>query len=380
MQSNLWRARFPWSLLALVMLLAALGWIGIARVDEIAATHGRYLTRQIVWSAVGLLAFVAMTLPSYRVLGRWSYLAFALALVLLIAVYFFPPINGARRWIRIGPIGLQPSEFAKVAFVVALARYLMYRENFRTLRGLLVPFAVALVPMVLILREPDLGTSLVFLPVLFLMLYVAGARLRDLAIVACVGLLVAPLLWTQMSREQRSRVTGLFEQTGPGDRTNDDTFHLHQAKQMMALGGTFGNWIAGDEAIDAAAVHLPEAQTDFIFCVIGERLGLVGAALVLLLYALLIWRGMAVASETREPFGRLVAAGVAGLIGCQVLINTLMTVGLAPVTGLSLPFVSHGGSCMLAHALALGLLANIAMRPGYEVTREPFRFAVNTAF
>jgi rod shape determining protein RodA len=375
MQNSLWRARFPWSLLAIVVLLAALGWLGIARVDEISGTPGRYLTRQIGWSAVGLVALLAMTLPSYRALGRWSYVAFALSLVLLIAVYFFPPINGARRWIRFGPIGLQPSEFAKVAFVVALARYLMYRENYRTLRGLLVPFAVALVPMVLILREPDLGTSLVFVPVLFLMLYVAGARLRDLAIVASLGLLVAPLLWTQMSREQRSRVTGLFEQTAPRERTNDDTFHLHQAKQMLALGGAFGSWIAGDEALDAAAVHLPEAQTDFIFSVIGERLGLVGAALVLLLYSLLVWRGMTVACETREPFGRLVAAGVAGLIGCQVLINTSMTVGLAPVTGLSLPFVSHGGSGMLAHALAVGLLANIAMRPGYEVTREPFRFA-----
>ena len=150
-------------------------------------------------------------------------------MLLLVVVYFFPAINNAHRWIRLGPISLQPSEFAKVAFVAALARYLMYRENYRRLRGLMVPLAITTLPVLLILREPDLGTAAVFLPVLFVMLFAAGARRRDLAMLLIAGLMLMPLLWTQMSFEQKSRITSLFDQPAPTQRPSDDAYHLHQA-------------------------------------------------------------------------------------------------------------------------------------------------------
>ena len=143
---------------------------------------------------------------------------------------------------------------------------------------------------------------------------------------------------------------------------------------MVALGNVWGSLIAGDAVDDPAAYRLPEARGDFIFCVLGERLGLAGMAAVLALFGLLAWRGLAVASATREPFGRLVATGVVAMIGVEVLINTGMTVGLLPITGLPLPFLSYGGSGLLAHALMLGLLLNIGMRPGYEMSNEPFRY------
>ena len=376
MRLDLWTRRFPWSIVAVAVILVSVGWLGIARCEELIGGSGRFLRQQMIWSALAAVAMLAAALPSYRVLCRFSYVVFIFSLALLVLVYFFPPINGARRWIRFGPIGLQPSEFAKVAFVLALARYLMYRENYRRLPGLLLPLGLTLLPVLLILREPDLGTALVFLPVLLAMLFAAGARRVDLARLILAGLVALPLLWTQMSLEQKSRVTALFEQAGPGQIAVSDAYHLRQAKQMLALGGVWGSFVAGQTVDDPAAYHLPEARGDFIFCVLGERLGLPGVAAVLGLFALLVWRGLAIAAATREPFGRLVAVGLVALIAVEVLINTGMTVGLLPITGLSLPLVSYGGSGLVAHGLLLGLLLNIGLRPGYEVTNEPFRYVV----
>ncbi|HEY1603013.1 MAG TPA: FtsW/RodA/SpoVE family cell cycle protein [Pirellulales bacterium] len=374
-----WPHRMPWGLLAAAAGLLALGWCGIARSEELGDGTGRYLWQQVVWSLVAVAAGWLMLLPSYRVISRYTYAVFAVAIALLVAVYFFPTVHGTHRWLRVGRVGLQPSEFAKVAFVLALARYLMYRDNYRRLRGLLVPLALALVPLVLILREPDLGTSLVFLPVLFAMLYAAGARQRDLVALALCGVAALPVLWTQMSGEQRSRVTALFEQTGPGEKPTDDGYHLFQAKQMLALGGKWGSLLAGEPVDDRAVYHLPEDHTDFVFVVIIERLGWLGALAVLSLEGIVVIRSLMIAEVTREPFGRLAALGLATLVGVQTIINTAMTVGLLPITGLSLPLVSYGGSGLLAHGILLGLLVNIALRPGFEVATAPFRFVERPA-
>jgi cell division protein FtsW (lipid II flippase) len=231
-------------------------------------------------------------------------------------------------------------------------------------------------PVVLVLHEPDLGTAAVFLPVLFVMLFVAGARRGNLAQIGLLGLLALPLLWTQMSGEQRSRVTALFEQTPAGEQPTDDTYQLYRAKRRLALGGWWGSSFSGPVTDDRAVYQLPEALSDFMFCVLGERFGVPGVGLVLGLYGLLLWRGMAIASATREPFARLVAAGVVALFTVEAVIHTAVNVGLMPVTGLSLPLVSYGGSGLVAHGIALGLLVNIAMRPGYEVAAEPFRYVV----
>lgn len=375
MQTAQWARRLSWSIAVAALCLMALGWLAIARVEELTAGSGRFLSQQIAYSVIAAAVMLLLAMPNYRVLGRFSYTLFLLAILLLVAVYLFPPINRAHRWIRLGPVGLQPSEFAKVAYVLALARYLMYRDNYRRLRGLLGPLALTLVPVLLILKEPDLGTALVFLPIFFVMLFVAGAKRSDLACLALVGLLVLPLLWVQMSLEQRSRITALFDQPPPGQRPSDEAYHLHQAKQFRAMGGLWGSLVTGQPTDDPAAYRLPEAQSDFIFCVVGERFGLIGMALVLGLFTLLVWRAAAIALRTREPFGRLLAAGVGALFAVEVLIHTGMTVGLLPVTGLSLPLLSHGGSGLLAHAAALGLLLNVGLRPGYELTNEPFRWS-----
>ncbi len=317
---------------------------------------------------------LAATLPSYRRLCHWSYATFGLAIMLLVIVYFFRSVNGAHRWVRFGRVGFQPSEFAKLAFVLVMGRYLMYRDNYRRLRGLLVPLALGTLPVLLVLKEPDLGTASVFLPVLFIMLLVAGAHREDLLRVLMAGVVLLPLFWLQMSPYQKSRIDVLLHPPVPSQKPAAEAYQLYQGHSMLALGGVWGSFFRGPATGDMAVYHLPEDHTDFIFCVLGERFGLPGLALVLVLYALIVWQAAAVAMETREPFGRLLATGVAALLAVQVLINTGVTVGLLPVTGLALPLVSYGGSGLLVHCLALGLVLNVALRQGYEMTNEPFRY------
>ncbi|HEY2894857.1 MAG TPA: FtsW/RodA/SpoVE family cell cycle protein [Pirellulales bacterium] len=375
MEFSQWMRRLPWSIVFLAMCLVALGCLGIDRSDRLWTSAGGRLGRQLLWAPLCFGAMFAATLPNYRVLIRWSYAAFAISLVLLLVVYWFPAVNGARRWIRVGPVGFQPSEFAKLAFVLGLARYLMYRDSFRNLPGLVAPLLLALVPVVLVLREPDLGTALVFLPVLFVMLFAAGARRRHLAVLVVLALAVLPLLWTQMSREQKSRVTALAEQTSPSLRPTADGYHLHQAKQVLSLGGWCGSSPVAATDERTVAPPLPEPHTDSIAIVLGERFGLAGWFALLCAFWMLSVRGFSIAEATREPYGRLVAIGLVALLSTQVLINTGMLVGLLPITGLALPLVSYGGSSLLANLLALGLLLNVGLRPGYEVSREPFSFA-----
>lgn len=370
-----WLQRIPWSVVAMTIALMAVGQSGIERGDELSRA-GEFFDRQLVWIVLALPAMLAATIVPYRVYRHHAYLWFAASVALLLAVYFFPARWGSRRWIPLGFMQFQPSEMAKLAYILTLARYLMYRENYRRLSGLFVPFVLTFIPLLLILREPDLGTSLLFLPVLFAMLFAAGARLRHLALIAGCGIAALPVLWLTMSAEQQSRITALFTQTDGGPTPHGDGYHLHQSKQALALGGLWGSEICGTAVDDPLAYHLPACRTDFVLCMVGERWGLIGSFATLTLYLLLFARGLTIAAGTREPFGRLLAVGVVALLAAQTVINAGMTVGLMPITGITLPLLSYGGSSLLFTCVALGLLMNVAMRPGFEVGRDPFRFSV----
>ncbi len=376
MQIGAWFRRLPWTIVVCALALMLIGLAGIERGDQLAG-HGNYFLRQAVWIGLSIPAMLAATWIPYRSLRWVSLPLFAVSLLLLVVVYFMPARNGSHRWIPLGPANLQPSELAKLTFIMALAHYLMYRDNYRRLTGLLVPFLITLVPLGLILREPDLGTSMVFLPVLFAMLFAAGARPRHLILISLLGFAVLPVLWMGMSAEQKSRVVTLFVQKDGGDAPTGDGYHLHQSKQVLALGGRWGSEIAGMPLDEPLAYHLPAGRTDFVFCLVGERYGFLGASVTLLLYAILFARGLAIAAATREPFGRLVAVGIVTLLATQTVINAGMTVGLMPITGMTLPLLSYGGSSLLATAVCLGLLINVGVRPGYEMTPEPFRFGTD---
>lgn len=366
--------RVPWSVVVAATALVMLGLAGISRGDQLAGS-GAYFTRQLVWVGLAIPALIAAAWVPYRSLRPVSYLLFGVTIVLLLLVFLMPARGGARRWIPLGLFDMQPSELAKLTFILALSHYLMYRRNFRRFLGLFTPFLLTLIPLVLVLKEPDLGTALLFLPMLLAMLLAAGARLRHLMLIGMMGVAVTPVLWLGMNAEQKSRVVALLTQVENGPVPRGDGYHLYQSKRMLSLGGTWGSELSGMPVDDPAAYHLPAARTDFVFCLIGERFGLFGSLLTLAIYFVLVVKGLAIAHSTREPFGRLLATGIVTLLATQAIINTGMTVGLMPITGMTLPLVSYGGSSLLATAIALGLLINVAIRPGYEVTAEPFRFA-----
>jgi cell division protein FtsW (lipid II flippase) len=373
MSAGEWMRRVPWAILACASLLMLAGWAGIRRADELAGA-GDYARRQLLWMAIGMPLMFAVTWIPYRRFREWSFPLFLTALAGLLVVFLMPAVNGSHRWVPLRFMNLQPSELAKIAYVLALAHYLMHRRNYRRLWGLLMPFLLTTVPLGLILREPDLGTSLLFVPVLFAMLFAAGARLWHLGLVVALGVAVSPVMWMGMSAEQRSRVVTIFRQQDGGPAPRGDGYQLHQSKQVLALGGPWGSDVTGMLRSDPMAYHLPAGRTDFVFCMIGERWGLWGTLSIVAVYLVLFAEGLRIAGKTQEPFGRLIAVGIVALLASQTLINLGMTVGLMPITGMTLPLVSYGGSSLLATCLALGLLMNVGMRPGYEVSGEPFRF------
>lgn len=372
-ESSLRWLKFPWPILLGQICLMGIGLAGIARGDEL-TDDGNLFWRQFIWVGLAIpVTAVAAFLP-YRIWKNQGYWLYVVTILLLIIPYYMPARGGAHRWIPLGPFNFQPSEAAKLAYMIALAQYLMFRDNFRKLWGLIIPFLMTVIPMGMILKEPDLGTAMLFLPVLFAMLFAAGARWTHLLLIVVLGIGTLPVGWNFMSAEQKSRVTALFSQVDGGPAPQGDGYHLHQSKQVLALGGLWGSAITGPATDDEFLYHLPASRTDFIFCLVGERWGLWGCLVVFGMYLTIIATGLAVSSQTSEPFGRLLGVGIVTILATQVLINTGMTVGLMPITGLTLPLLSYGGSSMLMTSFCLGLLINISLSSGFEVSGETFRY------
>lgn len=366
--------RFPWMICSVSLAITGLGLCGLVRADEL---YGRsqLIERQIIWLMMAVPLMLGVTVTPSHLLRAISIPGYILSALLLVVTLFMSPINGSRRWIPLGLFDFQPSEPARLAFVLTLASYLMYRENHRTLKGLLPPLILALVPMLLIIKEPDLDTAVLYIPVLYFMLFAAGAKTRHLLMITVMGIACLPILWTQMSAEQQSRLVSVVTQRDGGLAPTGDGFHLHQSKQVLALGGFWGSLNWEEPPIDdPSAWQLPASRTDFIFVMIGEKLGFPGCVVVMILYATLIWRSLLIARRTQDPFGRLVITGIVTLLSVQTILNTGMTVGLLPITGTTLPLCSYGGSSLLTTYAAIGLIMNVEMNRRYDVAGQPFLF------
>jgi rod shape determining protein RodA len=363
--------------------------------------------KQVVFAIVGLAGFIVINLINYRRLGSISYWIFTgvlvLLIILLISKYvivlpFAKPINGTYRWISFSVGGrelprLQPSEFCKLAYILALAWYLRYRSNYRNFKALIGPFALALLPMVLILPEPDLGTVLLMMPILFTMLFVAGAKVKHLLIIILMAILVSPLLWFKMENYQRTRISSVLLQNAwirekaeqhpilgrilVGTKfdtkkwKNDWGYHLIRSKYAIASGGINGATGYGYRQGPFIKYNfLPERHNDFIFAIIAHQWGFWGCLGLLGLYVIIVSCGLEIAANNTDPFGRLLATGIVVMFVVEVIINVGMTVGLMPITGLTLPFVSYGGSSLLVSMVSVGLLNNIGRCRPFTVARK----------
>jgi cell division protein FtsW (lipid II flippase) len=356
-----------------------------AVLERVIQAIGPLTLRQMFYLVTGVLLMLAALVPSYQKIGRWAYPAYAILLVLLVLLVvdiyvdlpLIPVRNNARRWLAWGPLSVQPAEFMKVGLTLTLARYLRFRSSYRSLRGLLPPLFLTLVPMVLILREPDLGMMLMLLPVLFLTLFVAGARLRHLALIILLGCATLPVFFIYgMKPYQRDRVLTVIKQNTADERWHRGPgYQLRQSKIALGSGGLTGEGWGRGVFLESRVRLLPEEHNDFIFAIIGHQFGLVGCVLVILAYGVIVFFGIEVATATNDPFGRLLAIGVVVMIVAQALLNIGMTVGLAPITGMTLPFVSAGGSSLWANFLALGLLVNVAQRRPMLIANPPFEHA-----
>ena len=364
--------------------------------------------KQLAFAAAGLVCLVLVNLFHYRRLGRISYLLYGIVLALLALLLvdkmglmrlgFVHDRLGMHRWIRIGfGFTIQPSEFCKIAYILALAWYLRFRSNFREFWGLIGPFALTLLAMVLILLEPDLGTTLLLMPVLFTMLFVAGARVKHLGIILLIGLALSPLMWRFMRPYQRMRISSVLLQNkkimnaaknneklakilvGDPDKLRTwrraEGYQLLGAKRAIASGGLTGYGLGkGPYLQNQKYLKLPEADNDLIFAMIAHQFGILGCGVVLGLYILLIACAIDLAWLNTDPFGRLVAVGIAAALAVQVLVNVGMVLGMMPITGLTLPLVSYGGSSMVANGIAIGLLNNIGRHRPFSVAKKPFEY------
>ncbi len=336
---------------------------------------------QLVCIPLGMIAAAIVAIPHYRHIKRLAWPG-VIVLIGVLAMLLVPVVprsivfeqNGARSWITIGSINIQPSEIAKVAYILAMAEYFRFRANHRTIRGLFAPVVITLVPVGLIALQPDLGTASLFVPTLFAILIAAGARLKHLLTAVVLGLVLGPLAYPALRPHQKERIHGMVLALRGEREGADDINHQRFAAQDVAgSGGVTG---ASPELSRALIRYstLPERHTDMIFPVVMNRFGLLGGLGVLALYGVWIVGAGMTAGVSRDPFGRLAAIGCAAMLSTQLLTNVAMALGLFPIIGITLPFMSYGRSSMISVWLMTGVVMCVATRQPLPPYRGSFEF------
>jgi len=358
--------RLDWVLLAALLATAA---YGIWAIDGITLhdAGGSSMTRQALYAFAGALLFVVVLFidpDRYRRLRPPIYFGTLALMVFVLAAG--AATRGSKRWIDVGFFTFQPSEFGKVLFVLVLAGFLADRSRAVTsARAPLVAIGAGAIPIVLVFLQPDIGTALVYTAALAAVLFVAGVRWLHLGVLAAVTVIAAlAVLWilpgagvNVLKPYQAARLTGF---THPGNDPRGATYNLRQSITAVGAGGLRGRGVLG--ATQTRLNYLPEHATDFAFASLAEERGFFGASILLLLYLLIVWRALKIVTSARDMYSAIVAGGIAFMFLFQVFVNAAMTMGIAPITGIPLPFVSVGGSSMIANLLAMGVLQAIHVR------------------
>jgi rod shape determining protein RodA len=357
-----WRA--PWRHLDPTVLgLAAIYSSTFAGLRAQGLAEGSIMRRQLLNLGLGLAVMVAAMVLDYRRLQAWAGVVFG-AVVVALGLVLTPlgsATNGAQSWFELGAYQVQPSEYAKVGMIVTLAAVFGSRREAPGPRRLAAGLAAMALVCGEILLQPDFGTFMVFVAILFGVLLVSGVQLRWLLVLALVGVVgtVGMFKLNVLREYQKERLTAFIDPSAD-DGGQGFTYNSRQALIAIGSGGVTGKgYLRGTQT---NLQYVPEQKTDFIFTVIGEELGFTGAMGLLVLLGLLLWRGLRIAAVARDPFGALLAVGAVTMLAFQAFVNIGMTIGIMPITGIPLPFVSYGGSSLVATFLAVGLLENVHMR------------------
>jgi rod shape determining protein RodA len=358
-----WRA-FDLQLAAYAALLGA---IGLIMAYSNSVEQGQSLldgsttfVRGLMWTGIALIAFVIATAFDYKWLKTFAWPLYGLQIALLLGTLAIGTgVGGSARWVSIGPLQFQFSEIAKILMIVVLANYLGARQGkLTTLPSILGACVLVGPPWILVMAQPDLGTSLVLLAILGGMLFMSGASLRWLAAIAITVLAALPFVWNNVLRDyQQQRILSFLE---PSNDIQGAGWQIHQSQIAVGSGGWFGKGLTN--GTQNQLNFLPVQESDFVAAIYLEELGFLGALLLLVLFAALLWRILVGGWRSKDPFGTMFAAGLASMILFQLVVNLGMVVGIMPITGIPLPFVSHGGASLISLAVGLGILQSINIR------------------
>ena len=350
----------------LALIIAALGVLSIysSTFQKEGTQWQEIYKRQMLWIIIGLTGFFFMSKFNYRKLWDANYFIYGVALFFLILVFSLGVVRlGAQRWLKIAWFNFQPSEFAKLAIIIFLARYFSRKSiddtslssgKFGIFQGIILPFIFVAMPMFLIIQQPDLGSGLMLMLVFVGLLYLTNVRLKYIFILLAALILPLPFFWHFLHDYQKQRLLVFLN---PNIDPLGAGYTIIQSRIAIGSGGFLGKgWLSGSQS---QLYFLPESHTDFIFATFSEQWGFLGSSLLILAYYLIIRQGLIIAQRTSDTFGRLLAYGISLLLALQIFINLAMNMGLAPVVGLPLPLMSYGGSSVLVTFIALGILVNI---------------------
>lgn len=351
-----------YSLIFLVLVLCFLGLLVIYSTTQPKISNEedmQFTKRQLLYILVGLfLCFIVATID-YHQLEKIAIPIYILAIIMLVYVFLFgKTMGGSRRWIKVAGFDFQPSEFAKIALIIFLADFLSrQKDKLSNFLYFLLPFLFTGILMLLITKQPDLGTAIVFLAIVLFMIYVAGIEWKYILMISLLLVASFPVLWSFLKDYQRKRIIFFLnpelDPLGAG-------YNIIQSKVAIGSGGLLGQGLFS--GIQSQLKFLPAQHTDFVFAVIGEELGFFGALLLLSLFILLLWKGIKIAQEAPDLLGTFLATGVVAFMFFHIFINIGMVMGLVPATGLPLPFISYGGTFMITNFIGIGLLLNVHLR------------------
>lgn len=354
---------FDWVLLLTVVSISIIGFVAIYSASYSYGTATPYFTRQVLWFFIGLGVMMLVTMVDYRLMQRLAPLFHIILIALLILVLFYGVGSSAsrvQRWLKIGPVFFQPSEFVKFSLILYLAHYFSDSRRIGDLgfKEILWPAFVTFVPFLLIIRQPDLGTAGILIFIFFPVIFLAGIRFKLILISTGLAVISIPFVWVFLLKPyQRNRVITLVN---PEMDPLGQGYQIIQSKIAVGSGQIWGKgYLQGTQA---QLNFLPARHTDFIFSVFTEEWGFVGGVLLVMLYVFLILWCLKNVGRTKDRSGTILTVGVTAILASQIIINIGMVIGLLPIVGMPLPFMSYGGSAMLSHMIGIGLILNVRMR------------------